>query len=471
MKLLAAAFPFVPAELNIAHFASTYVPSDVQCRLLNAVGSEAKLVSATDYHSIQASKDGKTRDMQTCEQHHLVYLKLFDRMHISFDSYITTELPLHKENTLRTFQGLRDIGAVYLADDEDTVCVSCGCSLPYRYRNYDGREVCPYCTTGKFHKVNRKHWFMRLNRPTGLLHDFAQTIKQKDVQNMVFHFAESQLDDWDITRYNLLGIPVPDEEGQSFYIWYDSLVGYNTLAKILNAEPTHLINFIGKNIVYYHSVPWCIISKFLFGEDMMIDISARGFLDFQKTDPSMIGIMELSERFHPDFIRFYLSFKVRDNMSDYFFTEKEFKDTIKYQCCKRLGGLFYNIWELICKRGVVYSSYSEIDVSESEQFIADVMQSIDSNRINEALKKILNHAVCLKKWLHSISNCLSTSPKTAGLILYESALLQCLLSAYMPEISTRYSVFDSWNPQTVLEARNFAFHPFKERKEVVSLDN
>ena len=51
-----AAFPFIPAEINIAHMASTYIPADVYNRFMNLFGNDAFLVCATDVHGV-----GKTR--------------------------------------------------------------------------------------------------------------------------------------------------------------------------------------------------------------------------------------------------------------------------------------------------------------------------------------------------------------------------------------------------------------------------
>ena len=87
--------------------------------------------------------------------------------------------------------------------------------------------------------------------------------------------GDKALGDWDISRdAPYFGIPIPDAEGKYFYVWLDAPIGY--LASFKNycarqnidfeqflADPnTEQIHFIGKDIIYFHTLFWPAMLKF-----------------------------------------------------------------------------------------------------------------------------------------------------------------------------------------------------------------
>ena len=87
--------------------------------------------------------------------------------------------------------------------------------------------------------------------------------------------GDKALGDWDISRdAPYFGIPIPDAPGKYFYVWLDAPIGYlasfkNYCAKkgidfaALLADPTtEQIHFIGKDIIYFHTLFWPAMLKF-----------------------------------------------------------------------------------------------------------------------------------------------------------------------------------------------------------------
>lgn len=507
MILVTAAFPFVPAELNIAHFASTYVPADIEARLLRTLGKDARLVCATDYHSIYASSDGMHTNPDLCQRWHEEYLRLFSLMDIGFDEYITTDDATHREHVAHAFERLTQRGLAYRAQDEDLVCPSCGCHLPQRLAESKGERACPYCPGTQLDLVEEPHYFLKLQGTEEALRTFAQALGQKDVRNLVESYARTPLHDWNFTRHNALGVPAPGEEEQSFYIWFDSLVGYYSLAcacekEEMGADTSPLppaqehapkldraIHFIGKNIVYYHSVVWHVLANELWGANVPVDISARGFLDFAKTDDILVDLDELAALYHPDFIRFYLAFKVKDAMADYAFGEKDLVNVANFYCCKKIGGFFYRAWWLAQKATVSLDSigeeekganravsracrpapYRAEDHQCTDAFISSFGELVEQNRVHDALKLLIAHIDEASSSLSSLEARDLEEPVTLARLLYKAAALQCLLAAYMPALTRKYSIFEHWNPRSIADARLYHLHALKAQKEVVRL--
>ena len=88
--------------------------------------------------------------------------------------------------------------------------------------------------------------------------------------------GDQALGDWDISRdAPYFGIPIPDAPGKYFYVWLDAPIGYlaslknyfdsgkarakgepRSFEEFLAAPDTEQIHFIGKDIIYFHTLFW-----------------------------------------------------------------------------------------------------------------------------------------------------------------------------------------------------------------------
>ena len=93
--VITAAFPFVPADLSIAHIASTYLPADITRRFWKVLGRHVPLVCATDVHSIQISTDGRTRrgTEALCADRDALYRRQLPSMGVECDLWLRTDHP------------------------------------------------------------------------------------------------------------------------------------------------------------------------------------------------------------------------------------------------------------------------------------------------------------------------------------------------------------------------------------------
>ena len=468
MIMVTAAFPFVPANLNIAHFASTYVPADIYTRALNCLGEKAVLVSATDYHSIYASSNGKEIDIERCNCFHARYMEMFKTLGIQFDQYMTTEDPDHKSNVIRAYQTLRAKGLVYTEASTDYVCIGCACHLPKRLLGDD--ERCPFCRSKDISMVSVDHERLRLNNQLNFLKDYVAQVNQPEVGRILFSSLEKGIKDWEFTRVNHLGVSVPGSEGKSFYIWFDSLIGYDSLAKRSgNIERT--VHFIGKNIIYYHGIVWPFLYQQACNRNYKAQISARGFLLLEQTSQEMLDVKQLAQQFHPDMIRFYLCFKTQDNTKDYYFTFADFRRVVGFYCCKLLGGFFFRAWSVLRRSGptsgdALPSVFTSIRGS-SEDLIQGWKCNIEEMQLQLALKRLLNWVETLDGILRRLDSKIILSYTDRTFLARESAMVVCLLSVIMPNMAFQYSIFDNWVPRDCKDVENYVHHQLKKTKEFV----
>ncbi|MDP7572711.1 MAG: class I tRNA ligase family protein, partial [Myxococcota bacterium] len=87
-------------------------------------------------------------------------------------------------------------------------------------------------------------------------------------------FLSDRLRDWDVSRpAPYFGFEIPDAPGHFFYVWVDAPIGYiaatrdwcdrngKDLADWWQNSEREIHHFIGKDIVYFHTLFWPAMLK------------------------------------------------------------------------------------------------------------------------------------------------------------------------------------------------------------------
>ncbi|VDZ65204.1 Methionine--tRNA ligase [Serratia odorifera] len=117
-----------------------------------------------------------------------------------------------------------------------------------------------------------EHFFFDLPSFSEMLQAWTRSgALQEQVANKMQEWFESGLQQWDISRdAPYFGFEIPDAPGKYFYVWLDAPIGYMGSFKNLcdkrgdldfdefwrKDSTTELYHFIGKDIVYFHSLFW-----------------------------------------------------------------------------------------------------------------------------------------------------------------------------------------------------------------------
>ena len=143
-----------------------------------------------------------------------------------------------------------------------------------------------------------------------------------NVKNYATNWLKEGLNDWILTRDMDWGIPVPldEAEGKVLYVWIEAFLGYISSASQWSAQSGRkweeywndfVVHFIGKDIIYHHSIFWPGLLK-AYGCKLPDMIYAGEFLSLEGEKMStsknwVIWIADFVKDYEPDLLRYYLT--------------------------------------------------------------------------------------------------------------------------------------------------------------------
>jgi methionyl-tRNA synthetase len=378
------ALPYANGKFHIGHIME-YIQADIWVRFQRMQGHMVHFVGADDAHGapimIAAEKAGKTPQafVAAIAAGRKEYL---DGFHIQFDNWHSTDSPENTELAQGIYQRLKANGLIATRTIEQFYDPVKGMFLPDRYikgecpschakdQYGDACEVCssvysptdlisPYSTlTGAVPELrSSEHFFFKLSDPNVVefLKAWTQDGKlQPEMAKKASEWFEAGMADWDISRdAPYFGIEIPDTPGKYFYVWLDAPIGY--LASLKNhfdkgqarnhwhppsrtdasfddfmADPkVEQVHFIGKDIVYFHTLFWPAMLKFS-GRKTPHQINVHGFITvsgekMSKSRGTGIDPLKyLSLGMNPEWLRYYIAAKLNGKVEDVDFNPDDF---------------------------------------------------------------------------------------------------------------------------------------------------
>jgi len=368
--LVTSALPYANGQIHIGHLVE-YVQTDIWVRFQRMRGHEVHYVGADDTHGtpimLRAEKEGLT-PKELIANVWKEHKRDFDDFLISFDNYYTTDSPENEKLSQSIYLKLRDAGLIEKRAIEQAYdpvkemflpdrfikgeCPKCGAKDQYG----DSCEKCgatysptdlknPYSVVSGATPIKKvsDHYFFKLSDPRceNFLREWTQvkTPLQSEARNKMKEWVgeagDSKLGDWDISRdAPYFGFEIPDAPGKYFYVWLDAPIGYYASflnyceQKGLNFEEwvkpdttTEQYHFIGKDILYFHTLFWPATLHFA-GYRTPTNVFAHGFLTvdgekMSKSRGTLISAHSVIESgFNPEWFRYYFATKLNDSMED-----------------------------------------------------------------------------------------------------------------------------------------------------------
>lgn len=249
------------------HIGTTYttVVADAIARRKRSLGIDTFFLTGTDEHGQKIERSARQAGCTPQEFTDRVaaqFRGLWDRMGLTYDDFIRTTEPRHKQAVQKLFALLRDQGYIYKGSYTGQYCVS-----DEAYVDVPPGAPCPECGRPT-ETVNEENYYFKLSAFERKLLEFydehPEFIEPETRRNEVISFVKSGLRDLSVSRTSFnWGIPVPGDEKHVIYVWMDALANYITALGWGSKDPSLYDKFwpadlhiVGKEITRFHCIYW-----------------------------------------------------------------------------------------------------------------------------------------------------------------------------------------------------------------------
>lgn len=534
-KILATyALPYANGSLHIGHLVG-FIQTDIWVRFQKMRGVNCLFICGCDGHGtpimIQAEKL-KISPTQLITEVRAEQKQDLDDFFIELDSYYTTDSPENQMLVETIFNRHAAKGNINKHTIKQAFDAEKQMFLPDRYvkgecprcdakdQYGDSCEVCgatyaptelknPYSTLSGTKPIEKEseHYFFKLQNFSDMLHQWTRNGHlQEQVTNKLDEWFNAGLQEWDISRdAPYFGFKIPGETSKYFYVWLDAPIGYMASFQHLAQQKPHLnfadywensktelYHFIGKDIMYFHTLFWPAL---LSGADYRTPtaIYCHGFLtiDGQKMSKSrgtFIKGRTYLQHLAPHYLRYYLSTKLNDRIEDLDINFDDFMQrvnadligkfiNIASRCASFLQKYFNNQCAAKLSDPTLFETLSKANKSIAEKY--------ENREFSQAIRQIMaladlaNQYIDEKKPWAAIKDPTKASDVhdvcTMGINLFR--LLMIYLKPVLPDIAIKAERFLNIAPlmwadseKTLLNHTLNPFEPLAHRLEKTQLD-
>lgn len=379
--------------------AYTTIAADALARFYRMAGAKTVFITGSDEHGekIAAAAAAANRIdscptpqiQQFCDTVTEKFEDLWRKLSIRYDRFIRTTSPRHATVVKEFMERVWDNGDIYKSVYEGLYCT--GCEEYKDEKDLAKGDVCVLhqkpCT-----KRNEENYFFALSKYQQKLETFLEQnpdfVCPAERRNEVLGWVKSGLRDFSVSRANNpWGIPIPRDDSQTIYVWFDALLGYIS-AMLEESDTVDLdtavsqgwpaeVHIIGKDILRFHAVYWPAMLMSA-GLPLPKRVVGHGFItkDGMKMGKSLGNTLDpnqLVETYGSDAVRFYF-LKAVDFGRDGDFAEQRFVDIVNADLANSLGNLLNRSINLLKKNcdGIIPIASSVIgfgDVNDVEKTV------------------------------------------------------------------------------------------------------
>ena len=436
--LVTSALPYANGPIHLGHMLE-YIQTDIWSRFQKLRGHECHYICADDAHGtpimLKAQQMGITPE-EMIAQVQKEHQQDFADFNIQFDNFHSTHSEENRALACDIYLKLRDGGYIktktisQLYDPEKLMflpdrfvkgtCPKCKSEDQYG----DNCDNCgaTYSTTDLINPKSAvsgatpimkdtEHFFFDLPAFEGMLKEWIQSGSlQQEMANKLNEWFEQGLKQWDISRdAPYFGFEIPDAPGKFFYVWLDAPIGYMGSFKNLcdkrddlnfddfwsldsTAEVYH---FIGKDIVYFHSLFWPAMLEGA-GIRKPTSVYAHGYVTvngskMSKSKGTFIKARTYLDNLDPEYLRYYYAAKLNSRIDDLDLNLEDFAQRVNSDLVGKLVNLASRTAGFISKRfdgklaKVTDSSLTDIFLAKSEV----IAELYETREFGKAMREIM----------------------------------------------------------------------------------
>ncbi|OBU04235.1 methionine--tRNA ligase [Morganella psychrotolerans] len=497
--VVTCALPYANGSIHLGHMLE-HIQADIWVRFQRMRGKEVHFICADDAHGtpimLKAQQQGITPEAMIAQMS-IEHQKDFADFAISFDNYHSTHseenrvlsehiyLSLKKNNHIetRTISQLYDPEKGMFLPDRFVKGTCPKCKAEDQYG--DNCEVCsatysptelinPRSVVSGATPVLREseHYFFDLPAFGDMLQTWTRSgALQEQVANKMQEWFDSGLQQWDISRDSpYFGFEIPDAPGKYFYVWLDAPIGYMGSFKNLcdkrgdldfdefwkKDSETDLYHFIGKDIVYFHSLFWPAMLEGS-GYRKPTNLFVHGYVTvngakMSKSRGTFIQARTYLNHLDADSLRYYYAAKLSSRIDDIDLNLEDFVQRVNSDIVNKVVNLASRTAGFIKKRfnGRLSATLSEPELYQ--QFIdaeKTITEEYTGREFGKAIREIMALADVANRYIDEKAPWVVAKQEgkdaelqaicTMGINLFRA--LMTYLKPVMPELAARSEAF------------------------------
>lgn len=396
--LVTSALPYANGHIHIGHLVE-YIQTDIWVRFQKMRGNHCIYICADDTHGtaimIRAKQEGISEEELIAKMSE-AHQSDFSGFHIEFDNYGSTNSDESRGQCERIWEKLREADMIAEKEIEQLYDVEEGIFLADRFV----RGTCPVCgktdqpgdncecgatysptdlidpiskysgTTPEIRKA--KHLLVQIENEHKFLDKWTQsgTLPEESANYLKGQFLNEPLRDWDVSRPGpYFGFEIPDSPGNYWYVWFDAPIGYigsteqwckangEKLEDWWNNDDCEIHHFIGKDILYFHSLFWPALLKNA-GINLPTKIHVHGFLSLKegekmsKSKGILVAASKYLAHLNPSYLRYYYATKLSSRVEDVIFNADEFENRVNSDLVGKVINLASRSAKFVAKTGL-----------------------------------------------------------------------------------------------------------------------
>ncbi len=406
---ITTAIPYVNAKPHIGH-ALEFVQSDVIARYHRARGEETMLLSGSDDNAlknVQAAEKTGVGVQSFIDANAALFSDLLKKLNVKVGVFQKgSDVTRHYSSSQKLWERCAAAGDIYKKSYTGLYCV--GCETFYSPDELNRQGECFEHPGKTLDQISEENYFFRLSKYQDELRILIETDALRIVpttrKNEILSFLKEPLQDISISRSNARaknwGVPVPGDDSQRIYVWFDALNIYQSGIGFGWDEERYKkwwpadVHVIGKGIIRFHAVYWpafLLSAKLLLPKSLFVHgyITVEG-QKMSKTLGNVVDPLELIEKYGVEPVRYYLLREI-SSYEDGDFSEKKFEDRYNGDLANGLGNLVARVAALGEKISPV--KYDPDSIEEGLSLVEAEVWSQYENffekfRLNEALAEI-----------------------------------------------------------------------------------
>ncbi|MBC3380478.1 methionine--tRNA ligase [Serratia fonticola] len=437
--LVTCALPYANGSIHLGHMLE-HIQADIWVRYQRMRGNEVHFICADDAHGtpimLKAQQMGIPPEEMIAEMSR-EHQQDFAGFGISYENYHSTHSEENRELSGIIYGRLKENGHIKRRTISQLYDPEKGMFLPDRFV----KGTCPKCKSPDQYGDNcevcgatysptelidpksvvsgatpemrdSEHYFFDLPAFSDMLQAWTRSgALQEQVANKMQEWFESGLQQWDISRdAPYFGFEIPDAPGKYFYVWLDAPIGYMGSFKNLcdkrgdldfdefwrKDSTTELYHFIGKDIVYFHSLFW---PAMLEGSDFRKPTSlfVHGYVTvngakMSKSRGTFIKASTYLKHLDADCLRYYYAAKLSSRIDDIDLNLEDFVQRVNADIVNKVVNLASRNAGFINKRFAGQLADHLADPALYQTFVdaaTSIAQAYASRETSRAIREIM----------------------------------------------------------------------------------